>query len=267
MNEARVASLRAMVGALVDRREDVGVAREAECRGENPYDCVGLAFEHERGADGVCDLCEVAARNCRADDCYRRGAELVFFGAEVAAFTHWDAERREEIRGDLAAEDVFGVAGAADGSSAISPRGGAKRMRVFLDVVGVWSGEAPEFAEVFCGAVQRHQLIRIGKFKGLEEDAVDDGEHHGGGADTESEDEERNGGEGGFLAEGAEGVARVLREVFEPAGAASVTAFFFDLFGTAEGESGATVGFLGETPRAIRSAVWASTWNRSSLSS
>ncbi len=118
-------------------------------------------------------------------------------------------------------------------------------MRVFSNVLGVGTGEAPEFAEFFCGSVKRRQLIGIRKFERLEKDTVDDGEHDGGGADAEREDEERDDGEARLLAEGAEGVAGVLRKIFEPAGAAGVAAFFFDLFGAAEGEAGAAMSFFG----------------------
>ena len=88
-------------------------------------------------------------------------------------------------------------------------------------------------------------MIGIREFERLEEDAVDDGEHHGGGAYAEREDKKRDDGEAGLLAEGAKRVARVLRKVFEPAGAAGVAAFFFDLLGAAECEAGAAMGFFG----------------------
>jgi len=58
------------------------------------------------------------------------------------------------------------------------------------------------------------------------------------------------------LPQGAQRVAEILPEVFEPAGTAGVAAVFFDLLGAAEGQAAWRRASAGSTPRATKSAAY-----------
>jgi hypothetical protein len=74
---------------------------------------------------------------------------------------------------------------------------------------------------------------------------MDQGKHYGGGADSHSESEQRDGGEARLAAEGAEGIAEILRKIFEPAGSSGIAAAFFDLLGATESHTGLAARFFG----------------------
>ena len=77
-----------------------------------------------------------------------------------------------------------------------------------------------------------------------QEESVDDAEDDDVCADAEGEDEDGDSGEGAILAEGAEGVAQILRESFDHGEAPGVTMNFFGLLRAAELREGAAAGFL-----------------------
>ncbi len=67
-----------------------------------------------------------------------------------------------------------------------------------------------------------------------QQDAVDDGEYCGVGADAKRQCEEGHGGEGRRLAQSPHGVAKILKESFDEANAARVAALLLDLIETSK---------------------------------
>ena len=82
----------------------------------------------------------------------------------------------------------------------------------------------------------------------VEQHGAHNGEERGGGADAQRHDEDRGESEAGCAGESAEGVAEVMREVFERSDAVLLPEIFVDAARGAELDAGATVGFFRGEP-------------------
>ncbi len=93
--------------------------------------------------------------------------------------------------------------------------------------------------------MQRDKLLRLRIRQRLEQHAVDDREHNRGSAGAEREREQCDRRKTRILAEHAQRIVEVLKQILEPAGAASVAALLFHLLRAAEIEPWAPARFVG----------------------
>ena len=224
----------AQVGPHVESRARLkigGFADEGEVAGEDADHGVLRIVQADVGADDCGARAEVPLPGGIAEH-----HDVIFGGLKAAAERHTDAEEREEIGGDGGAVQSARLACAGEDEVGVGierghlVEGGALR----APVVEVRGGDGEELAKGGMSFPEGEEAAGMGVGKRLEEDAVDDSEDGGIGADAEGEREDGDGGEGRILAQAADGVAHVLHEDFEGGTDADVADILFDLFHTAE---------------------------------
>ena len=239
-------------------REDVhfgagGVdGAEVEGVGEDADDGGGRVAERDGLADDVGVGVELALPEWVAEDDDRGTAGAGFFGGEgEAAHQRLHAKSVEEVIHDIdlgdgngnAAAGELPVAGRGEGVVAGEVGEGFVLALELLDGIGGVGGAGGSALGDFGGDAD--QAVRFGEWERAQQDGVDDGEDNDVGADAESEDEDGDGGEAGVAAEGAEGVAEILKKDVEPGEAAGFALLLLCLLDAAEADEGAATGFFG----------------------
>jgi hypothetical protein len=126
-----------------------------------------------------------------------------------------NAHDGEKVARDSGGRNARGFPVPGDGGEAaieFSKTGERVRLVAKVFEVGIGGGDARALRVLL---PETNYLIGIFVWKWTEENAVNDGEDGGGGADTEGEGENSDGGEGGILAEKARGETGVPKKSFE----------------------------------------------------
>jgi hypothetical protein len=191
---------------------------------------------------------EVALPETVAQDHDGGGAGPVFFGEEGAPLREIHTQDGKEVGRDFAKVDVLGFSWLAERASIEERPGHLERTACALAIEKIRVGNIL-FAVDFCVprigmAVHGDELVGFWIGQRLQQHTIDEGEHHSRCANAERKGQQGYGSKPGPLAQGANRVAEILNEVFEPARTAGVAAFFLDLLEAAEGEAGAALGFV-----------------------
>ena len=180
----------------------------------------------------------------------------VLAGDEASAKCRTHAEDAHEVRGDAGSVETYRVAGTGKGELRGTERrdvleGASLAMKCEIRCL-IETGRHLEGSRRRSVRDEKESL-RVGEGKGPQQDAVDDGEDGGVGADTEGQREQGDGGEAGCAAQTARGVAQVAAKAREPESAPHVARHLRDVGDVAEL---APRGTLGVGPRlAARDAV------------
>jgi len=96
MNEKRAAHLHSRLGALAERRVDIGVAIQAKSCGRDSDDGVGFSVNDKLLPDCFWTSAETALPQTIANDRDRCCARLVFLWQKCATLDWRDAENRKQ---------------------------------------------------------------------------------------------------------------------------------------------------------------------------
>lgn len=166
--------------------------------------------------------------------------------SKAAAQSESELRDVKEIGGSGLAPEALriAVAGNGGGEEFVETGDAGERFGVVADI-GVERPREVIAAFVAVGSVEGEESLRIADRGGVENEAADQGEDGGVGADAESESKESDGGEGGFAAKKARGETEIAEEGFEERKVVMIADGFFGLFQAAEFQEGDAAGFFG----------------------
>ena len=146
------------------------------------------------------------------DDLGRFG--LGIFGGEQAASGGGNAEKRKQRVGDVEPLYLFGLVDAGDAVGVALVHGDVLEALALLAIDEIVRGRHVEVFDLDAGGgvPDADEAVGLGIGKRLEEDAFDDAENEGVGADAGGEGDEGDGGEERGEAETAEDLFELLQE-------------------------------------------------------
>jgi hypothetical protein len=202
------------IGPLAAEGVDIAaLAVKGKAGRDDADDGVVRTVEAERFAGNVERSAEFAAPETAAEHDNGSGAELIVGLIEKAADDGMDAEDFEEFVGDHVAGEAFGDFAAAEEVVVLvavhGERGEGLVVALPVEKVGVVDGSAFDAGD---RVVEGDELAGLWVGERIEENAVDNGEEGGVGANAESQSENGDGGEERRLAERAKSVTKVLQE-------------------------------------------------------
>ena len=143
----------------------------------------------------------------------REPGRIVLAGEE-AAEGGVDAEQRQSAISDVEAADMLGLSRAGDVEGIAVVDADVLECGVLLAINEIERGDHIQLGKIDAGGgvPDADQLLRMGIGKGLEQDAIDDAEDDGVGADADGQGEEGDGREHGSAAKPAHNLPELIDE-------------------------------------------------------
>ena len=197
---------------LLEEGVDVGLAFELELGGNDSRHGEAAPVERERAPDYGGARTEAPAPQAATDEDHGCRTEPVVCGVEVTARHGVDSEDAEEVGRDHLAAEVLGLPSSGHVGVLPAERGQAlEAAAVLLPVDEVRIGDR-HAREVRRRLAEPHQAVGIAVGQRLEENAVDDAEDGGVGADPERQRDHRDGREARVPGQHAQAVPNVLEQ-------------------------------------------------------
>ena len=201
--------------------------RQIDAGRQHADDLARAAVDDDRPADDAGVGPEAGAPQCVAQEHDGVAGRLIFAGAEDAAASRRDTEDAEQLGGNARAGDAHRRAVAGHREHMTVGVGGDVHRRQ----------RAPRRGQPAAGihGVGGHQPFRSRIRQPRHEDAVDEREDRGGGADPERDRQDGGHGIRGLAQQRSRAVAQVLDDALDEHRAARVPALVLGAFDTAEG--------------------------------
>ncbi len=176
---------------------------KAERLGQHTDDLAWLAVEHQHAADRRAVAAKLVPPVARGQhDCLRASRRIVRPG-ECPAEHRPDPEHRQDAIGDEQRARLFGLGKTRHAHRAGVPEADVLEHPAVLAVGEVQErrGAGPVDVDPWCGMIEGDELVGARVGQRLQEDALDDAEDRGIGADADGEGQGGHGGETGHSGE------------------------------------------------------------------